>query len=408
MTIAIGVFTQVSYKVEATYRTIPAASSAQARRRRSAKLEFNKATFESTEIRPDQQVNDFRHGVRTAKGTLQQDLAPKSGADFWAAVLGRDFTAGASAAAVSLTVATGSVVNGVQLYTVARGSGSYLTDGFKIGDVIRLTVGGLNAANIDKNLQIVALVAATATVRTVNGTAMVAEGPISGCTVSVAGKKTYIPTTGHTNKSYSIEAWASDITQSELYSGMKVAKAAVNMPATGLADATFDFSGQGLTTAQAQYFTSPTAAPAFSSEAGVNGVICVDDKPQQSVPALSFNVDRAMTGDPVVGSFVVPQQNPGIFRVTGQMSVLYADGALRYLFVNESETDIYVVLTCDNTAASDFISFVLPRVKLNSAAKDDKIQNIVQTIAFQALFNSNGGAGTAEEQTTFSIQDTQA
>jgi hypothetical protein len=408
MTINIGVYTTVAYKPETTFGTIPAASGAQLIRRRAAKLEFSKATFESPEIRPDMQVNDFRHGLRSAKGTLQQDLSPKSGADFFAAVMGRDFAAGASSAALSLTMATGALVNGIQLYTVTRSAGSYLTDGFKIGDVIRLSVGGLNAANINKNLQITSLTATIATVRVVNGSAMVAEGPISGCTVAVPGKKTFIPSTAQTNKSFSIEAFASDIVQSEVYSGMKVAKAAVNCPSTGLSDVTFEFAGQGMTPAASQYFTSPTAAPTFASEAGVNGAICVNDQPQITVTGINFTIERAMTGDAVVGSFVAPQINPGLFKVTGTMTVLYSDNVLRDLFVNEAETDVYLVLSCDNTAAADFVAFTMPRVKLNSAAKDDKIQNIVQTITFQALFNNNGGAGVNEELTTISMQDTQA
>jgi len=88
--------------------------------------------------------------------------------------------------------------------------------------------------------------------------------------------------------------------------------------------------------------------------------------------------------------------------------VLYSDNVLRDLFISETETDLYLVLTCDNTAASDFVAFTMPRVKLNSSVKDDKVQNIVQTFAFQALYNNNGGAGVNEELTTISIQDTQA
>lgn len=406
--INIGVYTTVAYKQEVTFGVLPAASAAQLIRRRSAKLEFAKATFESPEIRPDMQVNDFRHGLRSAKGSIQQDISPKSGSDFFAAVMGRDFAAGVSISAVSLTMATGSIVNTIQLYTVTRSAGSFLTDGFKIGDVIRLSVGGLNAANINKNLQITSLTALVATVRVVNGSAMVAEGPISGCTVSVPGKKTFIPSTAQTNKSFSIEAWASDINQSESYTGMKVSKAAVNCPTGGIADVTFDFAGQGMTPAQTQYFTSPTSAPTFASEASVNGAICVNDAPQTTVTGISFAIDRAMTGDAVVGAFVAPQINPGIFKVTGSMTVLYSDNVLRDLFISETETDLYLVLTCDNTAASDFVAFTMPRVKLNSSVKDDKVQNIVQTFAFQALYNNNGGAGVNEELTTISIQDTQA
>ena len=67
-----------------------------------------------------------------------------------------------------------------------RCSGSYLTDGFKIGDVIRLTAGAFNALNTQKNLLIIALTATVATVRVVNGSAMFAEANIASATVSTA------------------------------------------------------------------------------------------------------------------------------------------------------------------------------------------------------------------------------
>ena len=43
-------------------------------------------------------------------------------------------------------------------------AGDFLTGGFKIGDVIRLSVGTFNALNLNKNLLIVALTATVATV----------------------------------------------------------------------------------------------------------------------------------------------------------------------------------------------------------------------------------------------------
>jgi hypothetical protein len=73
----------------------------------------------------------------------------------------------------------------------------------KKGMVVRLSVGSLNAANISKNLLVISATATVLTVVPLNGVALVAEGPITGCTVSAPGKETHAPTTGHTNDYFS-------------------------------------------------------------------------------------------------------------------------------------------------------------------------------------------------------------
>jgi hypothetical protein len=108
-------------------------------------------------------------------------------------------------------------------YTVTRASGSFLTDGVKKGMVVRLSVGSLNAANISKNLLVLGDTATVLTVKPLNGVALVAEGPITGCTVSAPGKETHAPTTGHTNDYFSWEKKFTDLTRYELFTDVKPA-----------------------------------------------------------------------------------------------------------------------------------------------------------------------------------------
>jgi hypothetical protein len=71
------------------------------------------------------------------------------------------------------------------------------------------------------------VISATATVLTVvplNGVALVAEGPIAGCTVSAPGKMTYAPATGHTNDYFSWEKKFTDLTRYELFTDVKPAR----------------------------------------------------------------------------------------------------------------------------------------------------------------------------------------
>jgi hypothetical protein len=51
---------------------------------------------------------------------------------------------------------------------------------------------------------------------------------------------------------------------------------------------------------------------------------------------------------------------------------------------------------------------VLPRVKVGGADVDDGDKSLVRTLPFTALYNDAGGAGSSSEQTTISVQDSQA
>ena len=412
MPAASGLFKQVAYKFNpGAYGALPGQASGQLLRRVQSTVDLSKDTYASNEKRPDFQIADFRHGVRRVSGKISGELSCKTYADFFAQALKRDFTAGASAAGVSVTIA------GTGPYTITRAAGNFLTDGFKVGDGIRLSVGALNVANINKNLFIVSLTATVATVITMNGSALAAEGPVTGCTIAVQGKKTFIPTSGHTDKDFAIEHWYADLGQSELFLGCKIDKLGLALPPSGMATIEMDVMGQDLaeTAAKrggiattAQYFTTPTAITSTGAMAAVNGVCRIAGQPVASLTGLQFEIDPTFSGDAVVGSNIVPQLFAGPVKVTGQLTAYFDSVALRDAFINETEVDLLSAFTADNTATSDFLAMAFPRIKVGGAAKSDDDGGLIQTLPFQALLNVNGGTGTSTEKTTFSIQDTQA
>lgn len=403
MAIASGVAKQVRYKVESTYGTAPGASGAQLLRRVESTLDLTKDTYESNEIRSDYQVADFRHGVRRVAGSVRGELSPKTYADFLAAALRRDFAAVTALSGLSITIAAAS-----SNYTLTRGAGSYLTDGLKIGDVVRLTAGTFTAGNLNKNLLVIALTATVATVTVLNGTSLTAEGPIASATLGVVGKKTYVPTTGHTDKSFSVEHWFNDIAQSELFTGCKVGTIGMQLPPTGIATIDIGFLGQNVTTGTSAYYTSPTAATATGVVAAVNGALIVGGTKIATCTGLQFTIDGGYSGDPVVGSNTIPNVFPGRVRASGQFTCYFEDGTLRDAFINETEISLVAAFTTANDANADFATFVFPRIKLGGGSKADGEQGIVATFPFTALFNSAGGAGASSEQTTIVVQDSQA
>jgi len=403
MAIASGIAKQVRYKAESTYNTAPGASGAQSLRRVESSLDITKDTYQSSELRTDYQISDFRHGTRRTAGSIKGELSPLTYADFLAAALRKDFVAGVSASNLSITVA------GSGPYTLTRGAGSWLTDGFKSGDVVRLTAGSFNAANINKNLYVVAVTSATVlTVQPANGVALVAEGPIASATCAVTGKKSYTPTTGHTDKSFAVEHWFSDIAQSEVFSGCKVNSVGIALPPSGISTIEFGFMGKDVTTAAAQYFTSPSAASTSGVVAAVNGAVAVNGTRVALLTGLQINIAGGMTAEPVVGSNTFPDIFEGRVVVSGQFSAYFEDATLRDLFLNETEASIVAAFTTANTAAADFLSITLPRIKVGGASKDDGEKGIVQTFPFQALLNTSGGSGTSSHATTIAIQDSLA
>lgn len=404
---ASGVNKFVSYKVEASYGVAPGASGAQLLRRTGSTLDLTKDVYESAEIRTDYQDADYRHGVRRTAGTISGELSPKTYSDFFASILKRDFTSLTAVTGVSVTIA------GAGPFTVTRASGSYLTDGFKVGHVVRLSVGALNAANISRNLLIVDLTATVATVLPLNisnGVNMVAEGPITGTTITLIGKQTFIPVSGHTDKSFSIEHWFADTvpTMSEVFTGTKFSKASLALPPTGIATVAFDAMGKDIVPSATRYFTSPTAVTTTTSVAAVNGVLRVGGVTVASITGLTLDIAPGYTGDPVVGQNSIPFLFAGKVKVTGQITAYFDSPTLRDQFLNETEAEIIAAFTSDNTNTSEFVVLTMSRVKTGGASKDDKDGGIIQTLPFKALINNAGGTGTKYEQTTITMQDSAA
>ena len=400
MPIAKGVNKRVAYKKETTYGTLAGATGATVLRRVTADFNLAKETYESNEIRTDYQVADFRHGVRSAAGTLNGELSPGSYADFFAAVLAKDFAAGATATGLSVSIAASG-----SLYTVTRATGSFLSDGFEIGNIVRLSGGTLDTNTISNNLLVVGITALVLTVRVLNGSTLVPQASITTVTCTQVGKETFVPLTGHTDNSFTVEEWYSDIAQSEVYAGMKVTSAAVQLPSTGLTTVDFGFAGKDLAqTGTTAYFTSPTAAPTTGIFAAVNGAVVVNGTPVAVITSADFSIERANENATVVGSNSIADMFTGRIRATGNISVYFENATFRDYFNAESTVSIVLALTASNVKDSAAVSFTFPKVKLGSFTKADGEMGIVAQSSFQALLNDVTGAGLVGS--TVVIQDT--
>lgn len=381
----------------------PGSSGSQYMRRVTFTGNKQSDTYNSNEIVSHQQSTGATEGPSRIAAALAGEMSPGSYALEYAALLRRDFTAVTPIASLALTIAASGSV-----YTVTRGSGDFLAGGIKIGYVVRLSVGSLAAANLSKNLVVLGVTATVLTVTPLNGSTMTAEGPIAGCTVSVPGKATWAPTTGHTNDYFTFEMWAPDASVSELFTDLKPASADVAIPATGKITNNFDIPGLGRTIGASEVLTSPTAASSTSTLEAVNGKI-VANGTVTAVTNLQFKIDGATsTGDPEVGSNSLSDLQRGRISVSGSFSAKFTSSTLMAL--RDSQTVIALIAGAADSglAAADFEVFCFPTIKLFSDDVDDGEKIRVRTYNFTAQYNGAGGSGVATNQTICQLHDSQA
>ena len=398
--ISKGVSKLVGYKKETTWGVPAGATGGKLLRRVTADFNLVKENYESNEINPSFQTIDSRHGVRSVEGSLEAELSPGTYSDFIGSILAKDFAVGGTTAGASITIATSGV-----LYTLTRAAGSFLADGFYVGNIIRLTGAGFAPANVGNNLLIVGLSALVATVVLLSGTALVAEGPIAAAGVNVVGKQSYVPLTGHTDQSYTVEQWFSDIAQSEVYTGLKPASIALSLPSTGLVTASLSFMGKNLEqTGTTQYFTSPAATNTEGIFAAVSGAVIVNGLPVGLITSADLSISRNQEAANVVGSNSAADIFVGRITVNGSMSVYFQDTTFRDYFDDEAKISLVFALTTGEEKDAEAMSFAMGKVKVNSSSRQDAELGLTQSMDFQALQNEVVTGGLVAS--TILVQDT--
>ena len=406
--IATGTFKTLAIKKQVDLNIVApagAGGSAQQLRRVTSTLDLAKANYTSAEILQSQQKRDMRHGVKSVAGSISGELSVGTYQLPFESVCRKTSVIGATTGAIATIVAVAIGTTGAGTFT--RTGGSFLTDGFKIGDVVRPE--GFATTGIPNNTHNMIITALNAVVMTVQTLDKVAIGPKAAgdnVTIATIGKKAWMPETNQTRDYYTIEHWFGDIGQSELFVDQVFTGFTVNLPPTGMATVEFPVMGLDMTTAQAQYFLAPASPSKTGILAAVNGLLLVQGSVAGVVTGLSIvtNGNYSVQGG-VVGSNVDPDVYPGSIDVSGQITVLFENAVMRDRFLTEEESSLIGVFTASSAKDADFTTFVMSRVKYTGATKNDGTTGLTLTMPYTALENVNGGAALANIQTTLSIQD---
>lgn len=414
MTIANRVNKKIVIATQSAKGTIAAVDAASAQRLRFMKFNQDQTneTYTSDEIRADRQLGDINIGPQDGNGACNGELTPETYELFEAAVLRKVFIAGSSDAA-NVLVAAAATSGAAGTFTRSDGGGSWITDGFKLGDVVQQTGWTTDGVpNNTHNFLITALTATIMTVLAIDGTPPAAKAVGDPVTTTVTGQKCWIPATGHTEDWFTIEHNYSDVDLSEVFWDCKPTSMAVKAPATGIPTVDFNILGLQMTpmaSGESPYFTGPTVITTTEAVHSGKAVVLVSGVEQTLATGIDFEIignNSAMA--PVIGTNVKPGISDGRVEITGNLSILFEDDTIAGYFRAETEVSIFVVLPVSGDADAEFVAFSIHVAKLTGAAKDGD-NEIAHSIPFTAKFNSSGDDGVTctvnTLATSLSMQD---
>lgn len=393
-----GVNKQVIYSKESVWGTAPAAGTGKYLRRTTLELDLTRESFESAEISSTAQTSDMRLGSDNVEGTLSGELSPGSYSDLFASLLRGTWATGSTFTGITVSsAATGN--------KLVRSAGSWIADGFKLGDLVNVT-GFTAPATTNNTSAIVVALTATDMSLDANSVILVTKAAGDSVTVAVAGKKLVVPLlpASRTDESYTIEQFYDNIGVSRVAKGVKIGSASVTVAPNAMTTVEFGLMGKSVTSTGTAYFTTPAAASTTSIFSGNSGLLLVDNVPQAVITGLNFEI----TGDNEAG-VVVGSRNPaaiflGRIKASGEFTAYFDSDTIFTKFLNEEDVSLVYKFVGD---AGETMVVKFPKIKLSgSSVSDQEVGGCVQTVPFTALLND--GTDTTVEASTVVLIDSMA
>ncbi|WP_029311618.1 phage tail tube protein [Acidiphilium angustum] len=382
--------------------------TAQLLRRTGATLNLMVQEIDSQEILASQQMRDSRQGPRQVQGQIEGYLSPASYDLLFENLFRSSFYVGGSVTSITDSVLTVNSTTGA--ITLSGAAENFLTSGFKIGDVARITgTSGADTGDSNANLQVTGVTANALTFASLPGAVAYATGQT--VSISTVGKKCIIPSliTAQTLGSLTFEQWYSDIGVSEVSTGCRITDISLNVPPAGFATFQARVLGQQQTRSLTQAYPSATPESTSTLLTATNGSLLIAGVPVAVVTGFNIQIATQAMAQPVVGSNIVPDVFVGTFDIKGSLTALMIADNLTADYLGEVELQLALLMTTSSLPNADFVQIFLPRVKLMAESKNDNDREITRSFNFVALEQSLlGGTGTAFDDTMIVVQDSMA
>jgi len=226
------------------------------------------------------------------------------------------------------------------------------------------------------------------------------------------GKILIVPKTAHTTDSFTIEDLFKDVAISRQYLGCRVSKLSIDIQPNGIASITVTFLGQRGEESAVAYYTNPTTIAQSGKLAGVQGKLLVGGQQAALVTSVKLDIDLNASSEPVLGAKYAPDVFIGTVAVSGSFTMYLQNKSMIDAIRNGRNLSLALRMDAEETTATDYLTIILPGIKVTSAEIDDGAKNIMQTLNFDAFPAVYDSQSTIDEQlkvaTTMIVQDTLA
>ncbi|MBT9370275.1 phage tail tube protein [Rhizobium sp. CSW-27] len=327
--------------------------------------QLTKQAVQSQLVRRDGQQQRGRHGSRRTTGTYASELGLGRADPILEALMRNSW----SSADLAITqAAMTSVTTGAN--TIVAAAGSWITQGLRVGDVVRAT-GLPDAANNNRNLRITGL---TATTITTAETLTANASPDTTFTITRPGRVLINGGAGALTKSYfTIEEHEYDLDASEVFTDCRWSRFTLRMNADGLLDCEYGWTGTGALDVKegsaAPHFTSPVE-PTSDSLAASEAVLRFGSGDELDLTSFDMTLDLQASAPSVISP---TKLSPDVFLGTMQLSmnltVLRKDLQALADLSAETQLSLHLLAQEGEAAPADFVSFVVSNFTLGSVAK---------------------------------------
>lgn len=378
------------YAVEETvYGTTPASPALDKFRNTSMTIGLSRDELPSEEIRSDRQMTDFRLGADSVGGDVNFQLSYGSFDNLLeGALMSVPWASDGDTGVVTLS---GTVTG------YSRVSGSFLADGFEVGQVVVAT--GFAGAGFNGK-SIITAVTALSMDTTIIGTGSHGVEAGSGDEQIVSAQSIK---GGVTRKSFSLIRHFEDILPIDkpyyIFAGVEVNTLSLTIAAASRITGTFTLNGRSQSLAND---LTGLGTPTFNPEVTTEGMDSFTSSLEEGgtvnecVTEITLNLTHSLENINVVGSRLTKLPSAQDINLTGQLTISFTDSVMVEKFLNETESAL-TFLTTDTAGNSYRIR--VPRLKFTGGQPDVSGKgDITVSLPFQALLDSTTGTNIIIER----------
>lgn len=361
---------------------------------------LSKTPIEDPIIRRDAMQIRGRHGSQRTSGTYNSTIALGQIDPILAAIMRANY----SSANLQLTQADfTSLTTGAN--TIVLASGSPISLGLRVHDVIRITNQATSTANNNKNLRITGLSSTTITVAETLVVNAVAD---TSCEITRTGRTLINSAAGALVKPYfTIEEHEYDLDQSELFTDCVFNRLRISMAADGVLTTEIGWTGTGqfqaLASGSSPHFTSPTE-PSNLSMAALEATLRVGTTDIIDLTSFDITIDLQSSAPAVTGpSKYAPDVFLGTQMISMNLTTLRKDMLDVADFIAETQCSLHLLATENESEPKDFFSLAVPNftygaIDKSAMSKAAGARTTTRQIPTQLVgIDSRGGAYDAAQ-----------